>query len=469
MPSKTNSNTNDAQIVSSGSGRNSVTDSTGDAPGLPQQILAIVQHKWRNLEKRKKRLDDYKKIGENNLKPDQRDALSHFDEVVQLLDLLGDMKKQFETTFTEYEIASRRQAKSEKIAQRKRDAERMREILQIRAVVNALNDQGFRTQLVRSEKVTVAELAIVDKFSGVIEPIATTTVKDKLDSFLSSATECFERLLRREEKQFFEKMSYHQLHNVLSRLYHLIDETSPISAQIEERTACVPTEEVSHEVLEEALKIEDTKEDGPSNSVAENCQEKNQGHPKLEEIVKPGSFSFLQESQISSNNNMQARNSNNDYISDQKIGAWVPQNTSNGSVHPAENSKEERVGHQQHGNRRGDRGNHQRNQQQKNRRQYQGSGGADENNEAAAGGWPNDDADFSEWKETGANMNRGNQDNRRRSGGTGRGGGRGFYRGGGGQYGDNRRHFTRGSNPRGSNQQSRAPAVVGSTNQSYAE
>ena len=316
MPSKTSVNPEIQSAAvgsSSNSGRNSVTDSNADAPALPQQVLGIVHHKWRNLEKRKKKLDDYKKIGQANLKPDQREALTHFDEVVLLLDLLGDMKKQFESAFAEHETMLKRQTKMEKNAQRKRDIERTREMLEIRTVLNYLRDESIRSELKKSKVVSEVELNALDKFYQTVEPTNATCGEGNMDSFLSSATDCFERLLRREDKQFHENLSYSQLRILFSRIHEVLSERGTpnnVEKESEKVTKAEVADAVPHKTTHASEEnVVNKPNNAPEQPVTKNGKEAEKqqgGHQKLEEIVKPGSFSFLQESQISSNN-MQSR------------------------------------------------------------------------------------------------------------------------------------------------------------------
>lgn len=84
----------DKQISSA---ENALTD-TGNSTVTPlRQAITIIEHKIRNLEKRKVKLESYRDLQNagKELNSDQKTALAKIDEVVQTLDFARDLYKQF--------------------------------------------------------------------------------------------------------------------------------------------------------------------------------------------------------------------------------------------------------------------------------------------------------------------------------------------------------------------------------------
>ena len=83
-----------------------------------KQVLVIVEMKLRNLEKRKIKLDGYRKknAGVEELNADQKEAINRYDGVVQSLELARELQKQFAGITVESEKVVRKQMKREKVA-----------------------------------------------------------------------------------------------------------------------------------------------------------------------------------------------------------------------------------------------------------------------------------------------------------------------------------------------------------------
>jgi len=62
-----------------------------------RQGITVIEHKIRNLEKRKAKLESYRDLQKSgkDLNADQKTAVAKYDEVVQTLEFARDLAKQF--------------------------------------------------------------------------------------------------------------------------------------------------------------------------------------------------------------------------------------------------------------------------------------------------------------------------------------------------------------------------------------
>ncbi|KAK8775714.1 hypothetical protein V5799_030942 [Amblyomma americanum] len=111
-----------------------------------KSIVTIFEKKTRNLEKRKTRLDHLKKELEQGkeLNEDQKAAVGKYDQVLETLELTRELQKSVTAVVQEHLRQSKRQARREQLERQARDAQRVRELLEVQEVLVALGSPAVR-------------------------------------------------------------------------------------------------------------------------------------------------------------------------------------------------------------------------------------------------------------------------------------------------------------------------------------
>lgn len=96
-----------------------------------RQIMTIIEHKIRNLEKRKSKLTSYRDLQKagKELNSDQKVAVAKYDEVIQTLEFARDLSKQVTAIATSAEREAKRQAKKDAWVRYTADTNKIREVL----------------------------------------------------------------------------------------------------------------------------------------------------------------------------------------------------------------------------------------------------------------------------------------------------------------------------------------------------
>lgn len=141
-----------------------------------RQAITIIEHKIRNLEKRKSKLESYRELQNSGkeLNSDQKTAIAKYDEVLQTLDFARDLCKQFIgiAACTEKEI--KKVAKKE--AQLKTQAElaRLREILLVQDALNQMGNESVREDFLQGRngaaQLSEADLKLLDDLYPAVTP-----------------------------------------------------------------------------------------------------------------------------------------------------------------------------------------------------------------------------------------------------------------------------------------------------------
>ncbi|XP_022921025.2 caprin homolog isoform X1 [Onthophagus taurus] len=151
MPSAANVKIDKQQIAGEGStnatvvvGDPSVTGPNSTNP-LRQAIITI-EHKIRNLEKRKAKLISYKQLQSSGkeLNQDQKTAIAKFDEVVQTLDFARDLCKQFIGLALVSEKEAKKQARKDALAKSQSELAKVREVLLVQDALTQMGQENIR-------------------------------------------------------------------------------------------------------------------------------------------------------------------------------------------------------------------------------------------------------------------------------------------------------------------------------------
>lgn len=116
-----------------------------------RQAITVIEHKIRNLEKRKVKLESYKDLQKNGkeLNTDQKTAVAKYDEVLQTLDFTRELYKQIVGIAQESVKQQKKMARKEANERMQQDIAKVREVLLIQ---DALLNMG--TEIAREDFVT---------------------------------------------------------------------------------------------------------------------------------------------------------------------------------------------------------------------------------------------------------------------------------------------------------------------------
>ncbi|KFB43500.1 hypothetical protein ZHAS_00011306 [Anopheles sinensis] len=122
------------------------TNNDKDALSPIQQMCVIIEHKIRNLEKRKNKLDSYKLLEEQGkqLSNDQKMAILRYAECVTSLELARDLCKQFSAIATVATRDAKRQAKKNAFLKVQQEHAKIRELLVVLDTVSRFTADEVR-------------------------------------------------------------------------------------------------------------------------------------------------------------------------------------------------------------------------------------------------------------------------------------------------------------------------------------
>ncbi|ALC44730.1 Capr [Drosophila busckii] len=156
-----------------------------------KQVLIAIEHKIRNLEKRKTKLESYRAIqaGGKEMSADQAAAVAKYESVLAALEFARDISKQTQVTFKEAEKEQKKQARKDNQAKAVAETIKIRELLVMQNVLTCFNDEQVRTDFLAGEngacKLETNELEALEKFFMDVQTRRPETTDDV--SFLTTA------------------------------------------------------------------------------------------------------------------------------------------------------------------------------------------------------------------------------------------------------------------------------------------
>ncbi|XP_052066849.1 caprin-1-like isoform X2 [Mytilus californianus] len=118
-----------------------------DAGDPMKQILAVLEKKVRNLEKRKGKLDAYREKQDKGipLEKDQQVAVDKYNEVEQNLIFAQELMKQFLSINADAEKYNKKHAKKEKLERQTAELKRVKEMLRVQNLLDGLGSDQVRS------------------------------------------------------------------------------------------------------------------------------------------------------------------------------------------------------------------------------------------------------------------------------------------------------------------------------------
>ncbi|XP_032370779.1 caprin-1a isoform X3 [Etheostoma spectabile] len=142
-----------------------------------KQVLAVIDKKVRNMEKKKSKLDDCqaRKSKGEQLNQDQLDALTKYQEITHNLDFARELQKSFLALGQEIQKAVKKTARREQLQREEMEQGRLKTVLELQFLLDQLGDESVRQDLKRpdatgSTLLTDADLTSLDELYKLVGP-----------------------------------------------------------------------------------------------------------------------------------------------------------------------------------------------------------------------------------------------------------------------------------------------------------
>lgn len=204
-----------------------------------RQILVAIEHKIRNLEKRKVRLDSYKDLQKSgkDLTVDQLAAVAKYDEVIQILEFAREFVKHIQTISANSEKEQRKNARRELAQKTQQDISKIREVFVIQNTLENLNIDTIRTDFANGTngavKLEENDFEVLEKFANDSKPPKRPDFPDESSYTTQSfkAAEHMLYLIDGRPKPYHGEVTYEKLKTIIlsvnaSGYFNKSDETT---------------------------------------------------------------------------------------------------------------------------------------------------------------------------------------------------------------------------------------------------
>ncbi|XP_059490618.1 caprin homolog [Neocloeon triangulifer] len=172
-----------------------------------KQVLTMIEHKKRNLEKRKGKLEAYKTEQKNGkeLNSEQQSAVAKYDEVIQTLAFANDLVKQIQQLEVDHAKVTKKQQKKDLAKEQsdkyQRDIQRTKDIIIIQDVLQSFEDELVRSDFLEGKNgavvVTQEDVDVLEKLACFLFP-----KKSGNDEIVSGAAQSLVNLLDKKKKEW---------------------------------------------------------------------------------------------------------------------------------------------------------------------------------------------------------------------------------------------------------------------------
>ncbi|XP_010767006.1 caprin-1-like isoform X2 [Notothenia coriiceps] len=142
-----------------------------------KQILAVIDKKVRNMEKKKSKLDDVqaRKSKGEQLNQDQLEALAKYQEIAHNLEFARELQKNFIALGQDIQKAVKKTARREQLQREEMEQQRLKTVLELQFLLDQLGDESVRQDLKRpdasgSPLLSDADLTSLDEFYKLVGP-----------------------------------------------------------------------------------------------------------------------------------------------------------------------------------------------------------------------------------------------------------------------------------------------------------
>ncbi|XP_023301450.2 caprin homolog [Lucilia cuprina] len=202
-------------------------DAGNDALNPMKLTFTTIEHKIRNLEKRKTKLEGYRAIQASGkeLSSDQKAAVAKYDAVMATLEFARDLVKQMQQFTKDAEKEQKKQARKELIAKAQAETIKIREVLIIQNILSCFTDEAVRNDFLSGEngaaKLEQSEMEIIEKFCFDVQTRRPETSEDvPFATSAQKAAEIFSMTIDARPKQYGETT-----YESVKRIFHRIQES----------------------------------------------------------------------------------------------------------------------------------------------------------------------------------------------------------------------------------------------------
>ncbi|CAH0560846.1 unnamed protein product [Brassicogethes aeneus] len=189
-----------------------------------RQAITVIEHKIRNLEKRKSKLESYKELQNagKTLNDDQKTAVAKFNEVIQTLDFARDLCKQFIGIVAVTEKEAKKQAKREAALKNQAELARLREILLVQDALNQMGTENVRDDFLNGKngaaQLTESDLKLLDDLYPAVTPKHEAGNPTAFTNEVQAAAEHLLAVVDGKPKEIFGG-TYCQIKEVLGKIH----------------------------------------------------------------------------------------------------------------------------------------------------------------------------------------------------------------------------------------------------------
>ncbi|KAI4463362.1 gpi-anchored protein [Holotrichia oblita] len=320
---------------------NSVNESNPNAVTPLRQAITTIEHKIRNLEKRKAKLESYRELQSSgkDLNQDQKTAIAKYGEVIQTLEFAREQYKQFLSIATASEKEAKKQARKDAVARSQGELAKVREVLLVQDALAQMGQDNIREDFLNGRngaaQLSENDLKLLDDLYAAVTPKHEPGDSQIFCTQIQAAAEHLLAVVDGKPKEAFGS-TYSNIKDIIGRIHesgYFDQSQEPAYVEVIDSTEHVqeaPVSEVlNHEnvVTEptippaiEAMTIEPRPPVQPMQPVQQveqplvqsmppeqqmYFQQQQQQQPPqppqtrpLTEVLGPGSFSFLQDSEL---------------------------------------------------------------------------------------------------------------------------------------------------------------------------
>ncbi|CAH0397513.1 unnamed protein product [Chilo suppressalis] len=229
-----------------------------------RQIMTLIEHKIRNLEKRKSKLTSYRDLQKagKELNSDQKYAVSKYDEVAQTLEFARDLSKQLSSIVTAAERDAKKQAKKEAWVRYAADTNKIREVLLILDCLTQMGNSEARDDFLNgtngATKLSEEDLKILDDLYPEVTPKHELNEEGQ-SAFHIQTTKAAEHLYQIIDGKPKDVLgtTYSHIKEIVNSVHECgyFDRVLEATIEVEETSVIVQEEELQ-EPIEEDIEVE---------------------------------------------------------------------------------------------------------------------------------------------------------------------------------------------------------------------
>ncbi|XP_017782980.1 PREDICTED: caprin homolog [Nicrophorus vespilloides] len=198
---------------------------TNNTPMPPiRQAITVIEHKIRNMEKRKSKLESYREVQRSgkDLNADQKSAVAKYDEVVQTLEFARDLCKQFLGIAVVSDKDDKKRLRKEALARSQGELTKIREVLLVQDALSNMVSETAREDFLQGKNgaalLTQTDLKLLDDLYSVATPKHASGNPSQFMPQVQAAAEHLQAVVDGKQKEAFGS-TYSQIKEVIGKIH----------------------------------------------------------------------------------------------------------------------------------------------------------------------------------------------------------------------------------------------------------